>query len=56
MKTPSINDAEYDLVYKFAHNLWEAAGGVASGVVEPDYGHDDKFALLKKAVSASALL
>lgn len=56
MQTPSINDSEHDLVYKFAHNMWEAAGGAASGIPEPDNGHDDKFLLLKKAVAASALL
>lgn len=56
MQSPAINDSEYVLVWKFSHNLWEAAGGVASGIPEPDYGHDDKFTLLKKAVSASALL
>ncbi len=56
MLQPAINDREYDLVYKMAHNLWEAAGGPASGVTEPDFGHDDQFTLLKKAVAASALL
>lgn len=56
METPSINDSEYDLIWKFSHNLWESAGGAASGVVEPDYGHDDRLTLLKKAVFASELL
>ncbi len=56
MEIPSINDSEHDLVYKFAHNLWVAAGGIASGIAEPDNGHDTKQNLLKKAVAASALL
>lgn len=56
METPSINDSEHDLVYKFAHNMWEAAGGAASGIAEPSNGHDTKMILLKKAVAASALL
>lgn len=56
MLQPSFNDREYDLIYKFAHNMWEAAGGVASGIAEPDIGHDTEMILLKKAVAASALL
>ena len=56
MLQPAINDREYDLIYKFAHNLWEAAGGEGSGIAEPDNGHDTKLVLLKKAVDASALL
>ncbi len=56
MLEPALNDREYDLIYKFTHNLWEAAGGVASGIQEPDNGHDTKQVLLKKAVAASALL
>jgi hypothetical protein len=56
MLQPAINDSEYDLIWKFSHNMWEAAGGEASGVTEPDIGHDDQFTILKKAVAASALL
>lgn len=56
MQEPSINDTEYVLIWKLAHNLWEAAGGESTGVTEPDYGHDDEFTLLKKAVASSALL
>lgn len=56
MLQPALNDSEYDLIYKVSMNLWTKAGGVASGVVKPDYGHDDKLTLLKKAVSSSALL
>ena len=53
METPDINDSEYDLIWKFTMNLWTKKGGAASGIPEPDYGKDDKFALLKKAVLAS---
>jgi len=56
MQLSSINDSEYTLIWKLAHNLWELAGGAASGVVEPELGRDDEFTLLKKAVNSSALL
>jgi hypothetical protein len=56
MQSPAINDSEYVLIYKLSHNLWEAAGEDASGIAEPIYGQDTVQNLLKKAVSASALL
>ncbi len=55
MYQPAINDNEYVLIFKVAHNLWEAAGSEASGIVEPEMGEQVQ-PLLKKAVSASALL
>jgi hypothetical protein len=53
---PAINDDEYTLIFKFTKNLWDAAGGSATSIPQPDYGRDDVHALLKKAVNASALL